>query len=36
MRFFAENIDTNTKIDVNAIDRMFELEKKLALVRINF
>ena len=32
MTFFAQNLDTNNKIDENAINIMFELEKKLALV----
>ena len=33
MKFFAQNLDTNNKIDENGINRMFELEKRLALVR---
>jgi len=32
MTFFAQNIDANVKVDANAINRMFELEKRLSLV----
>jgi hypothetical protein len=32
LTFFAQNIDTNIKVDANAINRMFELEKKLSFV----